>query len=91
MHCVCTGPAVLQMRGRTWRDKAQVEQDPDTEDRYVGFIAEELDELGLTAFVEYDDEGQPNAIAYDRLSVALLAVLKDQERRLCRVEGIVRG
>lgn len=83
--------AVLQMQGRTWRDRSQVEQDPDTDDRYVGFIAEELDELGLTDFVEYNADGEPEAIAYDRLSVALLAVMQDQEARLRRVEGIVRG
>lgn len=81
--------AVLKMQGRTWRDKAEAERDPDTTKRHVGFIAEELDDLGLTEFVEYNAEGQPDAIQYDRLSVALLAVLKDQERRLRRVEGIV--
>lgn len=81
---------VLAMEPKTWRDKAEVERDPDTEQRYVGFIAEDLEELGLTEFLTYDAEGRPDAIQYDRLSVALLAVLKDQERRLSRVEGIVR-
>lgn len=78
---------VLQMQGRTFRDKGQVEADPDTDKRYVGFIAEELHDLGLTQFVDYDDDGQPDAIAYDRLSVALLAVLKDQERRIKALEA----
>jgi len=74
--------AVLSLSGRTWRDKALVEADPDTEARSVGFIAEELDAAGLTEFVDYDPEGRPDAIQYDRLTVALLAVAKDQQRQL---------
>lgn len=81
--------AVLRLKGRTWHDKA----DKDDEDRrrYVGFIAEELHEQGLTEFVDYDDEGQPQAIQYDRLSVALLAVVQNQEKRLAALEDAVRG
>lgn len=78
---------VRQLRSRTWRDKAEVEADPETERWYVGLIAEEVDELGLGQFVEYDDEGRPESISYDRLSVALLAVVKDQERRLSAIEA----
>jgi len=74
--------AVLSLSGRTWRDKALVEADPDTKARSVGFIAEELDAAGLTEFVDYDAEGRPDAIQYDRLSVALLAVAKDQQQQL---------
>lgn len=68
--------AVLKMRARSWRDKAEVAENPDTPRRYIGFVAEELHDLGLTEFVTYDDEGRPDAIAYDRLSVALLSALR---------------
>lgn len=74
--------SVLQMQPRTWRDKAEVEQDAATETRYVGFIAEELHDLGLTQFVVYDDEDKPEAIAYDRLSAALVTVAQDQQRQI---------
>lgn len=74
--------AVLAMRGRTWRDKADVAEDPNTGRRYVGFIAEELDELGLTEFVDYDVDGLPQAIQYDRVSVALLALAQHQQTQL---------
>lgn len=78
--------AVLAMVGRTWRDRAQVETDPDTTDRYVGYIAEELHDLGLTEFVGYDEQGRPDSVAYDRLSVALLAVVKDLNGRVAALE-----
>lgn len=72
---------VLELRPRTWRDRLEVENDPDTETRHVGFIAEELDELGLDQFVIYDDDG-PEAIAYDRLTAALIPTLRAQRDRL---------
>lgn len=71
---------VLQLEGRTWVARED-EGNPDAP-RYVGFIAEELDDLGLTEFVVYDDEGRPDAIQYDRLSVGLLAVAKSQQKQL---------
>ncbi len=74
--------AVLRLRPRSWRDKAQVEQDAETETRYVGFIAEELHDVGLGAFVVYDDEDKPEAIAYDRLSAALVSLSQQQQREL---------
>ncbi|WP_408895950.1 tail fiber domain-containing protein [Nocardioides sp. R1-1] len=72
--------AVLQLRGRTWVDRRD-EGDPDAK-RHVGFIAEELHAAGLSEFVEYDDQGRPDAIQYDRMSVALLAVVKSQQAQL---------
>lgn len=74
--------AVLQMRPRTWRGKSEVAELGDDAPRWVGFIAEELDELGLTPFVVYDADGRPDAIQYDRLSVGLLAVVKSQQAQL---------
>jgi len=50
--------------------------------RQVGFIAEELDELGFSDFVEYDDEGRPDAIRYDRLTAALIPVLQQQQAQI---------
>jgi hypothetical protein len=44
---------------------------------HVGFIAEEVHELGLTQFVLYDEQGRPDGVIYDRIVVALLAVVRD--------------
>lgn len=83
---------VLALRPRTWRDRKEVEQDPDTGKRFIGFIAEELDEHPtLRQFVEYDDEGRPDAISYDRLSVALVKLAQDQEQRLASLEARVEA
>jgi hypothetical protein len=79
--------AVLQLQPRTWRDKLEVQRDPDVERRYVGFIAEELDSIGLKQFVNYDDEDRPDSISYDRLSAALIVVIQDLASRVSALEA----
>jgi hypothetical protein len=73
---------VLALRPVTWRDRVEVETDPDTEHRIPGFIAEEVHALGLTQFVVYDEEGRPDALQSDRISAAQQLVLVDHEARL---------
>jgi hypothetical protein len=80
---------VLKMRGRTWVDKGTVErleeagEDAAQVRRNIGFIAEELDQLpSMQQFVDYDDQGRPDAIQYDRLTVALLELAKTQQKQL---------
>lgn len=80
---------VINLRPRTWRDKIEVNKNSDSDRWYVGFIAEEVDELGLGVFVDYDEEGQPDSIAYDRLSVALIELIKHQDKRLTDLENRV--
>lgn len=65
-------PAILDVQPRTWVDK----NDPDGA-RHFGAIAEELDDLGLHELVVYVDD-EPEAIAYDRIAVALIPVVRAQ-------------
>jgi hypothetical protein len=63
--------------------------------RYVGVIAEEVHDAGLTELVAYHDEtGEPDGVMYDRISLAALQLVKEQadridalERRLAAIEG----
>jgi hypothetical protein len=79
---------VLQVQPRTWVDKGAIDrlgEEGDEVDipRNVGFIAEELDALpSMRQFVDYDDKGRPDAIQYDRLTVALLELAKAQQKQL---------
>jgi hypothetical protein len=50
--------------------------------RHVGFIAEELDGLGLGAFVSRDADGLPDGIHYDRLTAAVIPVLQTQQQQI---------
>lgn len=73
--------AFLNLRPRTWRDKLEVEKEPATTTRHIGFIAEEVDELGLP-FVEYDQNGDPEALMYERFSVGAVQVMKAQQAQI---------
>lgn len=81
--------AVLQLQPRTWRDKRDVELDPDTEAWHVGLVAEEVDALGLHEYVDYDADGKPQRVTYDRLCIALLQLVQSQEERLVALEAAV--
>jgi hypothetical protein len=59
----------------------------DSESKSAGFIAEELHDAGLTAFVSYDDNGKPAAVHYEFFAVALQQVVRDQAMRLDAIES----
>jgi hypothetical protein len=74
---------VLLMQGRTWRDRGEVEQNPETQRRFVGFIAEELAEIpSLRQFVRFNSEDEPESIYYDRLVVGVVELVKTQQDEL---------
>lgn len=56
----------------------------------IGLIADELDELGLGAFVIYDEDAagtrQVAGIHYERLTVPLLAIVQQLDARLTALE-----
>lgn len=62
-------------------DQGPEPPDPDAR-RQVGFVAEELVDLGLTDFVEFNADGLPEAIYYDRLTAALIPLLQAQQAQI---------
>lgn len=74
--------AFLSIQPRSWRDKGEVLDDPDTTARYVGFIAEEVDAAGFPEFVQYGVDDLPDGLNYDRMVVGSQAALIDHEARL---------
>jgi len=70
--------AVLALRTRSWVSK----NSEDGPGRYFGFIAEEVDELGLTELVVYDNEGLPDGFAYPTLVTHLTALAQRQQAQI---------
>ncbi|MDD5627054.1 MAG: hypothetical protein PHW01_03560, partial [Patescibacteria group bacterium] len=66
---------ILEARPTSFIDKATGKRD-------VGFIAEEFDALGLSNLVIYDEQGRPDAIKYERISLYQNEVLKEQQQKL---------
>lgn len=63
------------------------EHEPPVPRTYVGLIAEEVHELGLHAFVQYGAQGEPDGLAYDRIVVGALALIRQQDERLAALEA----
>ena len=56
---------------------------PDSPDCWeYGFIAEEIDSIGLTNLVGYDAEGIPDDVKYDRMVLYLNEIVKNQEQQI---------
>jgi hypothetical protein len=52
-----------------------------------GVIAEELDEVpSLRIFINYEEDGSPSSVQYDRIALALINVVKEQQERIDLLE-----
>lgn len=54
---------------------------------YAGFIAEDVHDAGLTEFVAYDRDGNPDAIHYANMVALLVKVIQDQDARIKALEA----
>jgi hypothetical protein len=75
------------MRPVTFRYKQEVQEVGDSAGTTVGFIAEELDELGLDEYVVLDDAGDPMGINYSGMVVGLQGVIAKQDQMIKALEA----
>ncbi|HEI1259609.1 TPA: hypothetical protein SIJ41_002223 [Staphylococcus aureus] len=93
---------ILKLPIRTWFDKYESEimakelesgkklsDDTFKLSRHTGLIAEEVEELGFNEFVIYDDNGEIEGIAYDRLWVHLIPIIKNQQLKIEKLEELI--
>jgi len=78
--------AVLQLEPVTFRYKVEALEEGAERPLEFGLIAEQAAELGLEEILFRDSDDRPQAIAYEKLGVLLLAVVKDQDRRIAELE-----
>lgn len=69
------------------REAAGEEIDWSSEDiptlvRIPGFVAEEVEEVGLKEFVTYDKDGDVSGVAYDRIPAALVMLAQRQQTQI---------
>jgi len=62
---------ILQVEPKTFIDKASGQGE-------IGYIAEEFDGTGLENLVIYDEDGRPDGLKYELVSLYLLELMKDQ-------------
>jgi hypothetical protein len=83
--------AILALTPKSYVDKAEAEAKGTTEGlpRLLGVIAEDLANIPVVKdlLVQYNSDGQPDAVNYDRIAVALIPLLKEHEARLTKLEA----
>jgi len=84
-------PRLLEAAPRTFRGIQDVLEQGDDAVVSFGAIAEEFHELGLTPLVQYGDDGQPEALNYHLIGLALIPHVRDLAQRVADLEEAVRG
>jgi hypothetical protein len=83
--------AILALTPKSYVDKGEADAQGTTDGlpRLLGVIAEDLALIPVIKdlLVQYNEKGQPDAVNYDRIAVALIPLLKDHEARLSQLEG----
>jgi hypothetical protein len=75
---------ILSVKVREFTFKPEFSDDVSVQ---TGVIAEELIAAGLDRFVYFDDKGQVEGVAYEKLALALIPVVQSQSARLDAVEA----
>ena len=91
---------ILNLDVKSWFDKAESEitakecengtrmcDDDFKLKRHVGLIAEDVENVGLSEYVDYNVDGGVESIQYDRLWVHLIPIIKEQQKRLEELEN----
>jgi hypothetical protein len=50
-----------------------------TEQRFAGFIAEEIEAAGLTEFVQYNENNEPDALSYGNMVALCIKAIQEQQ------------
>ena len=72
---------MLELRSVTYRGN----NDGDTV--FGGLIAEEVHDAGLTEFVKYNDENQPDELAYGNMVSLCIKAIQEQQQTITALEA----
>jgi hypothetical protein len=54
---------------------------------FAGLIAEEIEELGLTEFVQYAEDGTPDALSYSNMISLLIKAIQEQQQQIDKLKN----
>jgi hypothetical protein len=76
---------VLKLKPKTFKNNAKDEYAD--EKTYGGFTAEDVHDLGLTEFVEYDKDNQPDALFYGNMVALMAKAIQDLNAKVEALEA----
>ncbi|UTR14091.1 phage tail protein [Salipaludibacillus sp. LMS25] len=80
-----TDKQLMTLKPIRFRDKLEYQERGDDAFHYLGLIAEDVAESDIIELADFDGEGNPFSVNYDRLGVALLPVV---QRLIKRIEDL---
>jgi hypothetical protein len=57
---------------------------------FAGLIAEEVHELGLTEFVQYAEDGSPDALSYSNMVSLLVKAIQEQQAQIEELKALIK-
>ena len=76
---------VLKLKPKTFKNNATGE---DADDKiYGGFTAEDIHDLGLTEFVDYNEKNEPDALAYGNMVALMAKAIQDLNAKVEALEA----
>ena len=75
---------ILEAQPKSFTDKA-------TQQREIGYIAENFQELGLTNLLYYDGQGLPESIKYEKIPLYLVEVAKLQQQQIEEIKALLNS
>lgn len=79
-------PNLLDLRTVYFKAKNPLQGEDDPNEEHYGVIAEEADALGLSDLVVYNEDSQPESVAFSHFGIALIPYVRDLEERVSALE-----
>jgi len=84
--------SIMALVPKSYVDKAEYQANNNSATglpRYLGLIAEDLAQLPVLKdlLVNYNEQGQPDSVNYDRIAIALVPLVQDLNNRLTALEA----
>ena len=73
---------ILEIEPVSFHYKKEVLAEGDPSNKQYGFIAEQVDEIGMKELVNYDQKNRPDSIRYEDFPIYLLHICKEQEKQI---------
>jgi hypothetical protein len=77
---------VMQLRPVSYEGKGDI----DIDKHFAGLIAEEVHDLGLTEFVQYAEDGTPDALAYSNMVSLLVKAIQEQQKQIDELKAKIK-
>jgi hypothetical protein len=80
---------LAKLRPVTFNSKPKEDEENVDTHTYAGFIAEEVHQAGLIEFVQYNNEGQPDALSYANMVALLTKSIQEQQALITQLQADV--